>query len=209
MLFPKLGLTTAIFISSCLHFAKSKSNLQLGNGFSLFLDPVKEILQITSLGTIIWETVPGEGFLSASSGNDQVFASQGNFKITQVDQAKCSGQKIDRWSYEPEPEGLNGKAVAIHGRLRDCGNATFSIFFWAPKDFPDRVAFRIALEPGTSKEDPVSKLFLTFRSDPSEDFYGLGAQASFASLKHLAIPVSLENRGLAEVINLPRLSRIR
>jgi alpha-glucosidase (family GH31 glycosyl hydrolase) len=39
-------------------------------------------------------------------------------------------------------------------------------------------------------------LFLTYRFSPSEDFYGLGAQASFASLKNQTVPIFSREQGV-------------
>lgn len=88
-------------------------------------------------------------------------------------------------------------AAMIQGFLTSCGDdsAAFALTVWVPVEFPDRVAWHIDMNPNSS-QDPETKLLLTYRSSPSEDFYGLGAQASFASLKNQSVLIFSREQGV-------------
>ncbi|CAI7592299.1 unnamed protein product [Penicillium glandicola] len=169
----------------------------LGNGFELTVNENTNRLSIAQRGRSIWETAPGKVFLSASAGDDEVIAANGNFKINEVDENKCTGQNISNVALQAWHGSENDYAAVIRGQLTGCGDANpdFSVAFWVPSQFPDRIAFSVNVDPGTSS-DAATKLFLTYRSSPSEDFYGLGAQASFASLKNQTVPIFSREQGV-------------
>ncbi|OJJ54550.1 hypothetical protein ASPSYDRAFT_210105 [Aspergillus sydowii CBS 593.65] len=169
----------------------------LGKGFSLAVDDTANRVSITQNGRRIWETVPGQNFISASGGEDIVTAANGNFKIEEVDHHRCAGQEITNVSQPAWNGTVNGHAAVVQGQLTDCGDATvpFSVAFWVPSQFPDRIAFNAQVNGGSSS-DAATKLFLTYRSSPSEDFYGLGGQASFASLKNQSVPIFSREQGV-------------
>lgn len=170
---------------------------KLGSGFSLLWTP--EYIEIRDdADNVIFSTVPGQPFISASTGNDSVVGSSGAFNITQVDQDKCSGQHISSVSDVPWEKTATGSAVQINGNLSECGDASapFSLTFWVPKDLPDRVAFYLKISSSSNVDITLKKLYFTFASHAEEDFYGLGAQASFASLKNQSVPIFSREQGV-------------
>ncbi|KAJ5157910.1 uncharacterized protein N7482_009010 [Penicillium canariense] len=197
MLGPKAWIWAAIAASSVPASLAAQAPLNLGSGFTLAVDESTNHLAVTRDEQIIWETIPNQPFLSASAGSDQVIDSSGNFKITEVDRSKCTGQRITRASQKTWQGSANNQAAVIQGVLSGCGDgsAAFSLAFWAPAEFSDRIAFHIDVNPDSST-DPATKLFLTYLSSPSEDFYGLGAQASFASLKNQSVPIFSREQGV-------------
>ncbi|KAL3483926.1 glycosyl hydrolases family 31-domain-containing protein [Aspergillus germanicus] len=182
---------------SILGASASQAPWDLGKGFQLTVDDSANQLSITQNGRKIWDTVPGKDFLSASGGADVVTAANGNFKIEEVDDEKCGGLEITsvtqgRW------QGSDGnRTTVVQGQLTDSGNSTvpFSLSFWVPSQFPNRIAFHAQVNNGSSS-NTATKLFLTYRSSSSEDFYGLGAQASFASLKNQTVPIFSREQGV-------------
>lgn len=173
----------------------SQSALDLGGGFQLAVNQSTNHLSISQKGRIIWDTIPGRNFLSASGGEDIVTAANGNFKIEEVDEHKCTGQQITHIRQRSWHGSVSDQAAVVQGQLTGCGDASvpFSLSLWVPSQFPDRIAFtaRVDGSAGTA-----TKLFLSYRSAPSEDFYGLGAQASFASLKNQSVPIFSREQGV-------------
>lgn len=141
--------------------------------------------------------MPQQPFLSASAGVDQVVDSSGNFNITQIDRNKCTNQHIGQVTRRAWHGAVDEQAAIVRGILSGCGDETarFSLVLYVPAELPDRITFHIDVSPDASK-DSTTKLFLTYRSSPSEDFYGLGAQASFASLKDQSVPVFSREQGV-------------
>ncbi|KAL4937903.1 hypothetical protein BDV06DRAFT_232264 [Aspergillus oleicola] len=175
----------------------SQSFLNLGKGFQLSVNDTANLLSITQNGRTIWDTVPGKDFLSASGGEDIVTAANGNFKIQEVDEHKCTGLQITKVGQASWEGSLNNYAARIQGQLAGCGDATipFTLTMGVPSEFPDRIAFNAQVNNGSSS-DFATKLFLTYRSSPQEDFYGLGGQASFASLKNQSVPIFSREQGV-------------
>jgi hypothetical protein len=171
----------------------AKAPRDLGHGFNLAVDESTNHLSVTRDGRTIWETVPGQPFLSASAAIDQVVGSSGNFNITQIDKSKCTGQQIAQVTQRASDQG-----AVVRGILSGCGDETarFSLSLWVPAELPDRVAFHIDVNPGSSSSNAATKLFFTYASSSSEDFYGLGGQASFASLKNQSVPIFSREQGV-------------
>lgn len=140
--------------------------------------------------------MPGAPFISASAGNDSVVGSSGAFTITEVDQDTCLDQNVTSIELVDWDGTVTGKAVQISGHLLSCGSssAPYALAFWVPSDLSDRVAFYLDIS-STDSERPLKKLFFRYSSSASEDVYGLGGQASFASLKNQSIPVFSREQG--------------
>ena len=171
------------------------SSWSLGGGFALTRD--SDHFEITQGNCSIWATVSGKPFVSASAGNDSVVGSNGAFNITQVDIDECNGQNISSVQYVSWNTSPTGRATEISGHLLGCGNdsAAYTLTFWVPDDLTDRVAFYLSVSPTTNLEQPLKKLYFRFASDAGEDIYGLGAQASFASLKNQSVPIFSREQG--------------
>ncbi|KAJ6134739.1 hypothetical protein N7523_001061 [Penicillium sp. IBT 18751x] len=191
MLWSRMWVWAAIAVSS--PSLASKAPWDLGNGFNLVVDERTNHLSIARSGRTIWETIPGQPFLSASAGKDQVVASSGNFNITEIDRSKCTGQRISQVT-----QRAHDNVAVVRGILTGCGNGTtlFSLSLGVPAELPDRIAFHIDLSPGSSSSDTATKLFFTYSSSPTEDFYGLGSQASFASFKNQSVPIFSREQGV-------------
>ena len=186
-------IATLVSITSACACGKGWS---MGGGFVLHYAECSDVISINSNGTEIWATVPHANFLSASSGNDIITDEDGNFDIKMFNEDRCKGQNMTAMRYEPWPNSLNGHSVALSGSLFDCGSvsAAYTAYFWVPRKLPDRVAFRVVVTPTAA--DTLRRVFLTFKSHSDEDFYGLGAQASFATLKNQSVPIFSREQGV-------------
>lgn len=171
----------------------SNKRWDLGNNFSLSWS--NGSLEILRANTSIWSTVPGKPFISASAGNDSVTGSSGAFNISQVDLDACLDQDVT----SIRQVAWNGTIAAqVSGNLLDCGNASapYQLTFWVPSGLNDRVAFYLNVSPSTNAARPLKKLYFRYASRPEEDFYGLGGQGSFGSLKNYSIPVFSREQGV-------------
>ncbi|KAK4555834.1 hypothetical protein LTR86_007054 [Recurvomyces mirabilis] len=148
--------------------------------------------------TTVWSTVPGKPFISASAGNDSFTGSNGAFNITQVDVDRCTGQNITSVQSVPWDGTVTGSAGQVKGNLLPCGtgSAYFELTFWISANLTDQVAFYLNIIPKSGAATPLKKLYFSFASTVDEDIYGLGAQASFASLKNQSIPVFSREQGV-------------
>ncbi|KAF7195870.1 Sulfoquinovosidase [Pseudocercospora fuligena] len=176
--------------------AATDNSWNLGNDFTLLRSQDK--LEIVKGNLSVWSTGVHEPFISASAGNDSVVGSNGAFQITQIDQDKCSGQNITSIELVSWDDTTFGSATQISGHLLDCGSASaeYALTLWVPNNLTDRVAFYLDVSPSTSIDRPLKKLYFSFHSSASEDFYGLGEQPSFASLKNQSIPIISREQGV-------------
>lgn len=172
----------------------SPSAWNLGSGFQL--TESSNGLRIAREQQTIWSAALP--FISASAGNDSVIESSGAFRITQVDKNTCQSQTITDVQNVPWQETVTGSAVRLSGSVSGCGSVTvpYTLTFWVPETLANRVAFYIDISSSSNHGQPLKKLYLRFDSNSGEDFYGLGAQASFASLKGQAIPVFSREQGV-------------
>ncbi|RJE27209.1 Glycosyl hydrolases family 31 [Aspergillus sclerotialis] len=178
--------------------ATARETWKLGDRFDLVWKSDESHLSILQQGNPIFASVPGDSFLSASAGKDSVVGSSGNFNITNVDQRRCQSQNVTDINYSRRSDSINVREVALKGFLLRCGeeDLEYTMSFWVPYGFPDRVAFDVAVEPGHDNEAGMERVYLKFASHASEDFYGLGAQGSFASMKNQSIPIFSREQGV-------------
>lgn len=170
--------------------------LELGNGFAI--SQHSDQLVIEQGEREIWSTVPEKPFIGASAGNDSVTGSNGAFNITEVDTDRCQDQTVSSLSNVSWDGTVTGSAAQVAGELLNCGEAStlYTLTFWVPSDLSDRVAFYLNVDQSSDASRPLKKLYFSFTSHSGEDFYGLGAQASFASLKGQSIPVFTREQGV-------------
>lgn len=166
----------------------------LGNGFDLTVD--SHGLSISHQSQSIWSaSLP---FISASAGDDRVIGSSGAFNITNVDIDMCQGQTISSTEAIEWNGTTTGCAIRVSGELLNCGseNAPYTATFWVPSNLPDRIAFYVDISSPITALMPLKKLHFRFDSQATEDFYGLGAQASFGTLKGQSIPIFSREQGV-------------
>ncbi|KAK5167568.1 uncharacterized protein LTR77_007267 [Saxophila tyrrhenica] len=180
-------------LSEAAAYSNHDETWALGNGYSLQRSAEK--ILIADQKDVIWSAALP--FLSASAGQDQISGTSGAFNITKVDEAICQEQDISSISKTQWDEAVNGAAVQLAGSLLDCGDEdmTYIATFWVPEDLSDRIAFDIKVSSGSSGRT-YQRVYLTFDSNADEDIYGLGAQASFASLKGQDVPVFTREQGV-------------
>ncbi|KAL3461999.1 hypothetical protein BJX64DRAFT_288738 [Aspergillus heterothallicus] len=134
-------------------------------GFRLAVDENVNRLSITQNGRTIWDTAPDKDFLSASGGEDIVTAANGNFKIEEVDEHTCTGLDITKVSLGCWQGSDSNQTALVQGQLTGCGDSTvpFTVAFWVPSQFPDRIAFTAQVNNGSASgthEQSVSYMSL-------------------------------------------------
>ena len=191
----RANVLSAAYLAS---LGQSAQAFPLGGGFKLTADQAALSVSITKANKTVWSTAPGQNFISASSGVDTITGTDGNFKITPVDDNKCGSMNITKVGLESRSQAKPGKGVAISGFLNECGDASapYTAHFWVSSDLPDRVSWDVSVTADTAAADPLNKVFLTYSSAADEDFYGLGAQSSFASLKGQNVPIFSREQGV-------------
>lgn len=175
----------------------------LGGGHEWQLGPYKlaiesEALKLSNGNGTVWSSGSRWPFVSASVGQDIRSSSDGAFNITDVDTNKCKGQNISSIELASHDNALLSSAIEISGHLLDCGDqvAPYTLALWVPQDLQNRVAFNIEVKSTSGSALTLNKVFLTLPSTENEGIYGLGAQASFGSLKNQSVPVFTREQGV-------------
>lgn len=173
--------------------SSASEDFSFGNGYSL--THAGNHVNIALNDEIFWSAaVP---FVSASAGRDIIVGSSGAFNITKVDENVCQDQTISNISKVNSDGALDGQGVRLSGELLDCGGETaaYEVTFYVPADMDNRVAFDIDIDSSAS-DVGLRRIYFSFSSHANEDFYGLGAQGSFASLKNQSVPVFSREQGV-------------
>ena len=200
ILLKTIFLLSSLVLSSPTQLAVSSSTSSkqwsLGGGFKL--QQASDKLEVLQGASSIWSTVAGKPFISASAGNDSIIESSGAFYIKDVDIDTCEKQSIDQVKQVTWDGSVSGKAAQVTGHLRNCGDAstTYTLTFWVPSNLTDRVAWNLDISKSSKAKQPLKKLYFSYASNAEEGFYGLGAQASFGSLKGQNIPIFSREQGV-------------
>ena len=194
---PLTYLGALAMLTALPSLGQARSTWPLGSGLELSYQASQHQISIHQDNQTIFSTLPGQPFLSAGAGKDQIVEDSGNFNITNVAQARCQGLNITQLAGIPRRDSVKNQ-VAVRGYLLDCGgeDIAYVMNFWVPKTLSDRVAFEATVDSDANASVPVERLYLTFASHAREDFYGLGAQASFASMKNQSIPIFSREQGV-------------
>lgn len=155
-------------------------------------------LRLSDGNNTIWSSESSWPFISASVGKDIKTSADGAFNITNVDSHKCQGQNITNIDLAHQENATLSTAIQISGFLLDCGTIStpYTFSLWLPEGLPPRVAFDIKVENTSSSDVSLNKVFLRLPSTNDEGIYGLGAQASFGSLKNQTVPVFTREQGV-------------
>lgn len=146
----------------------------------------------------VWSTASTWPIISASHGEDIVKSSDGAFNITNVDKDKCQGQNVSGIDFVPLDNANSSTSIVISGHLLDCGTRTapYSLKLWLPEGLLNRISFRVDVSDENTSNTTLNKVFLNLPSTQEEGVYGLGAQASFGSLKNQTVPVFTREQGV-------------
>jgi len=187
-----LALPAPSYSQSLLSALNGKNSWQLGS-YKLAIE--SEHLRISNDNDTIWSSGSSWPFISASVGDDIISSSDGAFNITNIDSDKCTGQNISSIDWAPRTNATLSSSVKIAGHLLNCGSESvpYLLTLWLPENLQNRVAFNIRVEDASSK---LNRVFLTLPSTQDEGIYGLGAQASFGSLKNQTVPVFTREQGV-------------
>ncbi|GAB7359610.1 hypothetical protein MBLNU230_g6794t1 [Neophaeotheca triangularis] len=146
----------------------------------------------------IWSSGSVWPFVSASVGDDIIRSSDGAFNITNVDTLKCQGQNISSVEFAPKANATLSASLQISGHLLECGPAVapYTLTLWLPEHLNGHVAFNVDVQDASSPDVELNKVFFTLPSTQDEGIYGLGAQASFGSLKNQTVPIVTREQGV-------------
>lgn len=176
-------------IDGPLHAAPTLADQTLSVGlFRVRWDPARGgALQIVHQDVperVLWQTLPGQGFVAAAQGRETVEEARGMFFLRDRLDDICAEQHLSTLTHE-------AAAVTLRGELRCRRGATtgYTLRFTS--------AGRNQLRFSLSFDDPrLNRAVLTYASERDEHIFGFGEQFSFFDLKGRRLPLFVMEQGI-------------
>ncbi|CAN5855720.1 alpha-glucosidase [soil metagenome] len=150
---------------------------------SLEAEPQGAVLGVAHGERVLWRSIPGESFVSAAQGRENVTQSRAHFEIEDDVRERLTDQTLE--SVETKDDRL-----VLSGRLTDDGDAGTGYTLTFSPASNGRLRFVAEVE------EPYDRVYLTYATSPEERIFGFGTQYTYFDLKGRKVPIFIEEQGI-------------
>lgn len=133
---------------------------------------------------ILWETLPGEGFLFGGMGIEEIHEKKGSFFVRETELDICNQQTLSSVSQK-------NNQIVFAGSLQCKDQKTVSYTFTLEEHSAQQLSFE-----GKILEDGYNRLYLTYASQANERFFGFGEQFTYFDMKGKQLPILVMEQGV-------------
>ena len=145
-------------------------------------DPILDISHNSRPGRSLWRSIPGESFVSAARGREEVSSSRSHFHVEDSVEERLPDQVV-------ESVEKRGDSLVTSGMLAGGGNsAKYTLTFSPASDGRLRFAAEV--------EEPYNRVYLTYAAEPDEHFFGFGTQYTHWDMKGRKVPIFIGEQGI-------------
>ena len=132
---------------------------------------------------ILWQSLPGRSFLAAGRGSETVKESRGSFIIKDNLQSILADQSVT------DIKVVQGELTVSGTISGDSEHVPYTFTF--SEHAMDNLQFTAMLD-----DKSINRLFLTYRSEQDEHFFGFGEQFSYFDMKGRRLPIFCQEQGV-------------
>ncbi len=135
----------------------------------------------------LWQSVPGQAFIAAAAGKEEVHEARGSFFVKDEISRRCKDQTVT-------------DVTPAAGFVRFSG----SLLCDGGKTVPYTLTFRVAadkqlrfeIKAGDAKSKDINRLYLAYASTADEHFFGFGEQFTYFDQKGKRLPIFVMEQGI-------------
>ena len=146
-------------------------------------------------GKVLWQTLPGEAFITAASAKETVTENRGMFQFKDAWRTVCGRQTVDLIQ-----DTIPGESTSLSGYLH-CNDGTSVLYVMYIEPSPTNTdALQVSMwlldEKTYEATDQANRVFITYQSEADEHFFGFGEQFTYFDMKGKEVPIWVSEQGV-------------
>ena len=132
----------------------------------------------------LWSTIPGETFLAAGKGKEEIHEKKGSFFVREDEIDVCEEQTVTSAQ-------MQSNKLVIEGKLTCDSDKVLSYSFGLSAISANKLNFATSIS-----EPTYNRTYLIYQSEENEGFYGFGEQFTYFDQKGKQLPIFVGEQGV-------------